>query len=251
MCDMCGSSGTQTVTQESSSKPWWLQSQFLVPGFQQAANHYGAADQQNYIGMTPTAQAGYQGMVSDAQNPNSALNTAIGGLRDTAGGNFLATGNPMLGAAISRAQQPVIDQWRTQIAPGVDATFSGAGRYGSGLYAQARNASEDTLARELGGISTDMTYADYNNERGRMLQASALLPQVANQPNQNLVTAGNAYQADQQANQGWDYQRLLQYMGIVGGNNWGGSSTSTSTQPVNSDPLGQALGYGLTVAGLF
>jgi len=251
MCDLFGSSAPQTTTTESKNRPWYVQGAYLQPGFAQAANNYGAADQQDYIGMTPTSAAGYAGMVSNAQDPNSPLNTAISGLQGTAGGNFLSTGNPYYADAYRAATQPMIDQFNTQIAPGVDATFSGAGRYGSGLYAQSRNSAEDTLTRGLGDVSATMGYQNYNDERGRMLQAQALLPQVAGQPNQDLITAGNAAQADAQANQGWDYQRLLQYMGIVGGNNWGSSSTSTSTQPVNSDPLGQALGYGLTIAGLF
>lgn len=251
MCDLFGGGGTQTVTQESKNRPWYPQGQYLLGGFSQAANLANDPSQADYIGMTPTAQAGYQGMVNDAQNPNSALNTAIGGLRDTAGGNFLSTGNPYYADAYRAATQPMIDQFNTQIAPGVDATFSGAGRYGSGLYAQSRNSAEDTLTRGLGDVSATMGYQNYNDERGRMTQAQALLPQVANQPNQNLITAGNATQADAQAAQGWDWNTLMKYMQTVGGQSWGGTSTSTSTQPVNSDPLGQALGYGLTVASLF
>jgi hypothetical protein len=252
MCDLCGGqTGTQTVTQETNNKPWWVQGQFLVPGFQWAADVAQQPNQQDYIGMTPTAQAGYDRLVANANDPNSPLNTAITGLQGTAGGNFLATGNPYFDAAVAQAQRPVIQQWQNEIAPSIDATFSGAGRYGSGLYANARNTSEEALARELGNISSGMAYQNYNDERGRMTQAQALLPGIASQPAQDLITAGNAGQQDAQAAQNFDWQQLMRYLQAVGGQSWGGQSTTTSQQPVYSNPLGQGVGSILALGSLF
>lgn len=246
-----GGSGTQTVTEQTNNRPWYPQGQYLLPGFAQAGNLAGRADQQDYIGMTPTAQAGYQGMVNNANDPNSAQNVSSRMLTDTAGGNFLASGNPHFADMYRTSTQPMIDQFNEQIAPGIDASFSGAGRYGSGLYAQARNSADTTLTRGLGDVSSQLGFQVYDAERGRQMQAAAIAPQIAGQGNRDLITAGNAFQQDAQANQGWDWNTLQRYMQTVGGQSWGGSSTSTSSQPVNSDPLGQGLGYALTLASLF
>lgn len=249
MC--CGSSGTQTVTQESKNRPWYVQGRYLQPGFQWAADVAQSPDQQVYHGMTPTAQAGYGQMVANANDPNSALNTAIGGLRDTAGGNFLSTGNPYYEAMYGRTVQPMIDQFNQQIAPGIDATFSGAGRYGSGLYAQARNTAEDTLTRGLGDVASQLGYQNYNDERGRMMQASALLPDMAGRPAQDLIAAGNAGQADAQAQQQFAWDQLMRYMSVIGGQQWGGNSTTTSQQPTYSSPLGTGIGTIAAIGSLF
>lgn len=251
MCGCGGSTGTQTVTQESKNRPWGVQGAYLQPGFAWAADVAQDPAQQVYHGMTPTAQAGYAQMASNARDPNSALNQTIGGLRDTVGGNFLSTGNPYFQQAYGAAVDPMIRNFNEQIAPGIDATFSGAGRYGSGLYAQNRNSAEATLAKGLGDVSAQMGYQNYADERNRMLQASALLPQIAGQPAQDLVTAGNAEQANAQAGQQFSWDQLMRYMSVIGGQQWGGSSTTTSQQPTYSSPLGQGLGTIAAIGSLF
>lgn len=251
MCGCGGQTGTQVVQQDSKSRPWYPQGQYLLGGFDWARKIAEDPANQNYIGMTPTARAGYDQLAANANNPNSALNTAIGGLQQTAGGNFLSTGNPYYEAMYGRTVQPMIDQFNQQIAPGIDATFSGAGRYGSGLYAQNRNSAETTLTRGLGDVASQLGYQNYNDERGRMIQASALLPDIAGRPAQDLITAGNAFQADAQANQGWSYEQLMRYLGAVGGQQWGGSTSTTSTQPTYSSPLGQTLGGIAAIGSLF
>jgi hypothetical protein len=248
MC--CGSTGTQTVTEESKSRPWYPQGQYLLGGFAQAANLAQAPGQQAYIGMSPTARQGYEGIVANAQNPNSATNTALKTITDTAGGNFLATGNPYYQQAYARAVAPMIGNFNQQVAPGIDAAFSGAGRYGSGLYAQSRNAAETTLARGLADVSAQMGYQNYDAERARQMQAATIAPQYQDLNNQALISAGNAFQTDQQAAQAFDWSTLGRYMDVVGGNSWGGSTTGTTTQPTYSNPLGDVLGLAGTIASI-
>lgn len=185
MC--CGQTGTQTVTEESKTKPWYPQGQYLLGGFSAAADLAQSPEQQRYIGMNPSARQGYEGIVANARDPSSATNVALRTITDTAGGNFLATGNPYYQQAYERAVAPMIDRFNAQVAPGIDAAFSGAGRYGSGLYAQSRNAAETTLARGLADVSAQMGYQSYDDERGRQMQAATIAPQYQDMSHQALI----------------------------------------------------------------
>lgn len=248
MC--CGQTGTQTVTEESKSRPWYPQGQYLLGGFSAAADLARSPAQQSYIGMSPTARQGYEGIVANAQDPNSPTNVALKAITDTAGGNFLATGNPYYQQAYERAVAPMIDRFNEQVAPGIDAAFSGAGRYGSGLYAQSRNSAETTLSRGLADVSAQMGYQNYNDERARQMQAATIAPQYQDMSSQALIAAGQAFQADQQASQQHAWDNLGRYMSVVGGQPWGSSTSGSTTQPVYSNPLGDLLGLAGAVSGI-
>lgn len=75
--------------------------------------------------------------------------------------------NPYLNAMFASAAYPVVDQYRTATAPGIDAAFSAAGRYGSGAQATAQRQSQDSLARGLGSMAAGIYGPSYEAERQR------------------------------------------------------------------------------------
>jgi hypothetical protein len=167
-----------------------------------AANGYGGAHQgasQAMLGMgqagslNPTAAATMQGLAQGGATNHAAMGTlqalmqngstdpqalaALRGLgasgstdaqgmdllRRTAGGEFMAEGNPYL--------QRVVDQNIAAARPSLDAAFAASGRGGSGAHAAA---FADAALRQ----SNELGYQNYQQERGyQNAAAGALLAQ--------------------------------------------------------------------------
>ena len=77
-----------------------------------------------------------------------------------------SAGNPYL--------QNMFGTMANAVTPRVASAFEGAGRYGSGAYANA-------LSSALTDTAGNLAYQNYANERGNMLRADALAPTLANQ----------------------------------------------------------------------
>mgnify|MGYP003629921874 FL=1 len=183
--------------------------------------------------------------------------------QSTIEGDYL-NANPFLTGAYNAASAPVIEQWNNQIAPGIDSSFAGAGRMGSGLYAQQRNSAENTLGRNLTDMSSKMAYANYAQERQNQLDMAGQSGQMAQQDYNDmnkLMAVGGAREGQQQAqlqdqiqrfnfeqNRPWD--QLARYSGLVSGGY--GTQQETGT-PLYSNPganfLSGALG-GATIGNM-
>jgi hypothetical protein len=117
-----------------------------------------------YDNAAPTLDRAVQGTSSIA----GQLENKFGGSSATAGlaqdhwsnilkGGFLS-GNPQL--------QSIIDSSAGDIRNAVGANYAGAGRYGSGMH-------DGEVARQVGDMSSQLRYGDYNNQLGRMDQAAS------------------------------------------------------------------------------
>lgn len=165
-------------------------------------------------------------------------------LRDTAAGNFLNS-NPYLDQMIASASRPVVDQ--------IQAQFSKAGRYGSA-------ANQDVLGRTLSELSGNIYGQNYAAERGRQLEASNAITGYGardlDRYLQNAMNLNQTYSADanrrmqallfapqfsaEMSGQG-ALTRYLQQLGLV---NPGTQQSGTVTQPITSNPIGEAVGIG-------
>jgi hypothetical protein len=180
----------------------------------------------------PTLNRAVQG----TSNIAGQLENKFGGSSATAGlaqdhwsnilkGGFLS-GNPQL--------QSIIDSSAGDIRNAVGANYAGAGRYGSGMH-------DGEVARQVGDMSSQLRYGDYNNQLGRMDQA-ATMAQAAN--------SGDAQQALAAAGQ----QGTLPFTGMQSLSSSlaalfnGGTSQSTTYGP---NPLWGALGGALGAAGSY
>lgn len=251
-----GGGQTTTQTQQSESGP----PSFLQPYLQSAVGKINS-----YYDSNPNAPAYYSGETvapinstqSSAINGiggltnSSTLNAANSSLTNFANGAYVdPTTNPDYQKALAASHQPYVDQFNQQILPGVQATFEGAGRYGSG-------ANQATTQQALTNLNTTINNADaqagsqyYQNALNQMLQANSLIPSVNNAQLQNynsLLQGGTLQQQTQQnqdaANQAaYNYNTnaypnyIAQYGSILNSLYPGGSSSSsgTSYQPVNS-----------------
>lgn len=250
------SSGSSTVTQKSD--PWKGIQPQLLQAAQDTQNLYkqGALKPQNYPGETiaPFSQSTQQAMDLTRQralNGSPVTRGAQGLLSDTLSGSFLNS-NPYLDATFNKAANAVTGK--------VNSAFNGAGGFG------ANSSNQQSLARELGNVATDIYGGNYQNERNLQQQAMGYAPALANQDytdlnallgvgqsqdtqNQNLINEGiNKFNLNQQA----PAANIQNYIDLLNGTG-GKYGSSSSTQPLYSNPaaggLGGALG-GAQLAGL-
>lgn len=196
------------------------------------------------------------------------------------GGGSGGTGNPFLDDMFANAAFPVVNQFMTSTAPTVDAAFSRAGRYGSGAQATAQNNAADTLARNIGGLASNIYGNAYESERGRQvqglgmlqnsfdtgqtraLQSAAMAPTLEGSQMNNYLQAFNAagqyqnqdknYLADQQNLAMGPMNWLQQYGGVVNGMPGGFGTTTTSNGGGNMFGTAmQGIGTAAMVASLF
>ncbi len=176
-------------------------------------------------------------------------------LGKTIGGDYL-NANPYLDATYGRAARAVERNFNESVMPGVNSTFSLAGRYGSNAHRTAMDQATDSLGRSLGEMASDIYGANYANERGKQIQAMALAPSTMGamfMPEQQLAGVGASREdiaslplQEQIARFNFEQQapanNLAQYLQFVSGN-YGG--TSTQTQPLYRNPYAGALGGAL------
>ena len=119
-----------------------------------------------------------QGFVTDARN--AVLNFDEGFesqvlplLQQAAEGQFLTeeAGNPFIRDFIDVAQRPVIENFNEEVLPSILSTFSGRGGVGSSLRAAFTAQQARDLQRNLGDISTNISFNVFENERQRQLAA--------------------------------------------------------------------------------
>jgi hypothetical protein len=178
----------------------------------------------------------------------------------TVQGDYL-NANPFLTGAFNAAAAPVMDMWNTQVAPGITSTFSGAGRMGSGLYAQTRNTAENTLARNLTDMSSKMAYGNYAQERQNqmnMAKNAQAMAQGDYQDFNKLMAVGGAREGQEQAQlqdrigrfnfeQNRPWEQLARYSGLIGGQY---GSMSQTAEPLYSNPSANFLSGALGGAQL-
>lgn len=257
--------GQQIVTQQTSSGPPAFQKPFLEKGFAEAESLYDSGAPEYFGGQTfvpfspeTTTALGQQANRASQGNPlnPAAQSTAF----DTLQGNYLE-GNPFFKGAFDAQVRPAVQEYTQSIAPGIDSSFAGAGRYGSNSYATARNTADEAFARGLSDTAGKMAYQNYDQERGRMENAMQLAGSLANEDYTDidqLARAGAAYEGQAQTELQSDinrfnfeqqkpFDKLAAYMGMISG---GYGSEGTTTQPVFDSPGASFLGGAASGAGI-
>jgi hypothetical protein len=101
--------------------------------------------------------------------------TGLTGLERTASGGFLggATFKNAAGedvnyrdALISAATRPLTQQFTEEVMPGIQSTFSRAGRLGSGAQGAVTGRATEGFTRALGDVTSRIAAEDYARERG-------------------------------------------------------------------------------------
>jgi hypothetical protein len=108
-------------------------------------------------------------------------------LQDTASGMYLNS-NPYLDSMFGSASDAVKRAYQTATAPSTASSFSGAGRYGSGAYANSVSQNQQDLGSSLGNLSANIYGGNYQAERARQDAASQALSALMQQ---NYALQGN------------------------------------------------------------
>lgn len=249
--------GTTQITQNQD--PWSGQQNYLTTGFSRAQSDILDTPRSMYpnsmvVPFSPQTEQALGMTENRALSGSPALQAGNQQIANTAGGAYLNS-NPYLQSAMDSAMQGITRNYTNAVAPGVDSGFAGAGRYGSGLHANAQDMAQSNLAQQLGNVGASMSYQGYNDERMNQLRAAALAPQMAQadyiDPAQlaqvGQAREGMAAQNLQEQIDRYNFgqteprQRLAEYMALVAGGNFGGSSTTT--QPY-FQPTGLSTGLG-------
>ena len=269
-----GGGGTTTTVQNQA--PWSGVQPYLSNLFSSAGNYaYGPFNAQQYLAANPDVAAagvnpyqhwlqfgmgeGRQGggsstpqsyladqspytiqsqnmAVNMANDPNSVIGQSQSLLGNTIAGKYLTPdSNPYLQASV-------------QDALGL-AGSAFAKQYGGAAGQNLGNSGyQEALARGLGATATNAYSNAYSQERQNQLNAMQLAPSLGTANIQLLSSVGAQQEARKQAELDAPYQTLQRYQALISGQP--GGSTSLQS-PYFTDPLSQALGYGLGGMGIY
>lgn len=177
---------------------------------------------QRFADMNGAQQAGIGMTMDRALNGSSVMNQANQTLTDTLqGGNT----NPYLDSMVNKAQANVLGN--AQQAAARSGSFGNSG-------------IAESAAKQMGDVATQMYGGAYDADRDRQMQALNMAQSYGNQPYQDaqqLMTAGQSLQDQQQQGMDFDYQQFqeqqnlpykqLAAMSGVFGSNLGGASSTT------------------------
>ncbi len=253
--------GGSKQTQTTSMGPWQPAQEGLKSVLEQAQSLGGNTglftpqfSNDTNQAIAQLASLGGQGSVGANLIKRAADQTAKGmpvgmdALKATASGSMLDS-NPYLDAVLAKSKQDAADS--------INAQFSAAGRYGSGAQTTA-------LTRELGGIENTARMNNFNTERDRQLNSAQLLGSLGLQ-GANMSAQIDQLKADQvmrrlQAGQLKDAQNDATRTAPLKALEWqsglmtpiaGLGQEGTTTQKTKGNVLGQVLGAGMSLAGLF
>jgi len=151
---------------------------------QSGANVGALSDVGNQAAANP-----YAGLLSQTGDRAGWSNDAWPELTRVASGYYLNS-NPYLDSMFGSASDAVSRAYQTATAPQAASNFAGAGRYGSGAYANTNSQQQQDLGRTLGNLSANIYGANYQTERGRQDAAAQAFGQLVNQQN---ALQGNLY----------------------------------------------------------
>jgi len=238
-----GGTKTEYVTSERTNEPAAFIKPFMEFGADEARRLYESNlpeyfPQSTVVEFSPQTDVALRGIEERAAAGSPLADAAINTAQNTIAGNFLSGSNPYLEAALKPARDIV------------QSTFAGSGRLGSGANAEA-----------LANATNQIAFQNYNAERARQQQALGMVPTLqdaAYDPFRRLAgvgaareaKAGEALQAAVNRHnflQNVQADKLARYQALVGGGQFGG--TSTESKPIFSNPaanfLGSTLGGGM------
>ena len=251
----------QIVT--STSAPWEQQQPYLLQGFQEAQNLLGQGGPSYFPDSTVAPMGNITRQALNQVRRTAQAGTPVPGaatdqLTQTLQGDYLNS-NPYLDAMYNQAANRVTEHYQEAVAPQIAGNFGLSGRTGSNMaFANAMQNSRQDLGDSLAQMAGNIYGQNYQQERGRQMQAAGMAPSIAPlsyYDQSQLLNVGETY--DQQAQreigdqfnrymfeQERPYDNLGRYMGYLGGN-YG----QTQTQPFDS--TARNLGLVGTGLGLF
>lgn len=232
-----GKGSNDKTTSTAKADPWGPIKPYLTGAFKDAESVYRQGAPGFFPGQTVADMSGYtqnalDAMASRAASGNPVMGQAGGEVGKILSGAYLDPNtNPGFQGALSAAVRPITDAFSGEIMPGIDSSFSAAGRYGSGAQREAYNDANTALARSIGDVSSNMAFNNYGAERGNMMTALGLAPGLAANDYKDISMLGLAGQGYDDYNQrlidaererynyeaNKDMSWLGNYIGLLGG----------------------------------
>lgn len=267
---MSGGGGSQpstTTTVQKNEPPAYLAPYLTDIAARAQTNYYGSKPTyfpgQTYAGPSGATTNAINQTIQRATTGNPLLPAAQGQSLAMIRGDYLDPAkNQYLRASVDAANRPLIDNYMQSVAPGNDARFSLAGRYGSGAHVNAQTQAQDALQRGISENAANMYANAYGQERGYQNAAIAGAPALAEADYGDigkLAAAGQTQEGySQQAidaaiarhnfEQNREAAKLAQYSNLVTAQNQGGTSTATQTTPMTGNNFLSTLGQGVGTA---
>jgi hypothetical protein len=241
--------GGDTQSQTTSVTPWAGVQPYITNYLERASNQSRVPFQFNQgdqiAPLSPEQQYGLSGTTARAIQGSQNNLAAQGNNYNTLMGGYMSPdSNPWLKSTVDTALGDVQSR--------VNSQFNN-NNFGS-------SAHQETLTRNLGQTANDIYSGNYQQERGRQMQASALAPTLAETDYRDLqaltgvgdVRRGLAQDYLNQTNGLFNNytnypQTQLDNFGRAVQLGMGGGSTSTSTapNPYQSNPIAGAIGGGM------
>ena len=243
-------------------------SEFYDKLFNQAWKQYQTGGPKPYTGQTVAPMSG----LTDEAYTNIAQMARqgtpwLGDYQDMMGATFRGDyldpdSNPWLAKTYQRAATDIGDAYQNIVAPRRDAQFAGAGRYGSGAFADASARDAENVANQLGRTAENIYGGAYQNERRNQLLASQMAPRAQEMgyyDAQKMLGVGQDREAYRQnilnerarlfrEKQDRPFANLQNYAGLLSGQNLGGITTEVT--PYHQSGLAGDLANAASVVDL-
>lgn len=260
---MGGKSGGDS---EIKQEPWGHQKQPLKDIFALAKQTYRANPSeffpgQTYAEMTPLQMSGLQNMATygTQEMPGLAADTT-GAYKGMLTAPDVAN-NPYVQDWVQAANRRLGTDFQEQILPGIQKNAIAAGGLGGSRQGVAEGIAAGKLAQAMGDQTANMYNQAYGMGLDQQARAMALAPQqmgIGMMPGQALYDIGAKYRAEEQLpideaiqrhyyGQEAPWNDLSKYYRLIGGNNWGGTTSQPNPQ---SSPLAGAIGGASLGGGL-
>ncbi len=264
-------------TQSSNEPPAYIKS-MLQGGATDLNNLYmsrgGAGGAPEYYPGTTVApfstqtQGALNAQTARATNGSPLTGAAQNQLTKTMRGDYLDPNtNPYFTDALKASFAPQTENFMSNVLPGINATFGGAGRTSSGLHQDSVDRAVTSLNRSQSDATAKAGADVYTLERQNIIDGMKFAPTLANQDyfdiNQ-LGVVGSAYddqaqrnidadvaKYDYNANKDWNY--ISQYLARLNSGYPGGTSTGSSMGLIpqqQRDSFSSIFGAGTSLAGL-
>lgn len=264
---------TYQQTQSSNEPPKYIRP-FLKQGVQDLTNLYQSGGAPAYYPNSTVApfsdptKAALDWQTQRATGGSPLTAASQDQLTRTMRGDYLdPNSNPYFQDALKASFAPQTEQFMSSVLPGINATFGGAGRGGSGLHQDTVDRAVTSLNRSQADATAKAGADVYTRERQNIIDGMKFAPQLANQDyvdiNQ-LGVVGSAYDDQRQreidadvsrydynANKDWNY--INRYLASLNAGYPGGESSGTSMGLIpqqQRDPFSSIFGAAASGAGL-
>lgn len=229
--------GKSSSESKSTSEPWAAQKPYLTSGFSQAQDWLNQSKGGNanisagWDSQLAAAQSGLGGAVPAGSNINSFFSST--NMLSPESNPYLAQNIDALGNAITQQTGRNQNQIRQQAAQ--------AGAFGGGRQGVAEGLNAEAATQAFAEGSARMLLDNYNQRLAQMQAQQQYLPQLA----QLSMMPGMIQEDIGRDQQGIDMDNLMRYWQIVGSNNWGGTTTGSSTQQASPIQMFQGVAQGM------